>query len=200
MRGIAIASLALLAGCSTVHGVYDPRRFADWPIDPAKKLDGCVTILTTPQEDAFVWRGKPTGFVSSAYTLEVPLGMITREAAVRVLGDLFRGGAVKVSGGGAPSACRVVVAPRPTRFAWTAYMFSRPAFELSVQVDATSAAGATVLSKLYESGRWRAGAPGEQDAPSVTASAHVVLQQVMLRAAADLKAELERARPPAGLP
>lgn len=194
-RWFAIGWLVMLPACSpVVKGTYDPGRFADWPIDPAKKLDGCVTLSTTAEEDAFVWRGGPKGRVAKTVTLEVPLGLITREAAARVFGDLFRGGLAK-DAGSAAAGCRVVVTPRPTQFAWVDHVFSPPQLEVSVRIEARTASGETLVSKEY-SARWRAGVAYRKiPAEDVVPAAHPAVQSLMLQAAGDVKAALERATP-----
>lgn len=201
-RSMALAALALLSGCFTVKAAYDRAHFREIPFDPAKRIDGCVTIETTPEQDAYAWRGGPTGFTGSAGKLEVPLGMIAREAAVHVLGGLFRGGAARAAEGAEPRACPVVVSPRPTHFAWTAHFLRGATFGVTVHVDARSSTGAVLLSRQYDSGRYRVGAPIALDADpkAVSAGAHEVMQILMLRAAADLRAELARAVPPSRPP
>jgi hypothetical protein len=195
-RRIAIASLVLLAGCRTFREAYDPTAFEDWPIDPAKKLDGCVAVVTSPEQDAALWRGRSTDAGRLAPGLEFPLGTIVREAAVRVFGDLFRGGAVRSSGADEVERCRVVLSPRAPEFSWQQRGGGRPEYEVALWVDARLGTGDAVLGRRYASGRFLAAAvPGEVGPSTLGPSVHVTLQALMLKVAADLKAELERREP-----
>lgn len=199
-RALALCSVAVLTGCFTLKGVYDPGKFPEIPFDPAKRIDGCAIVRTTPEQDAYAWRGGPTGIAGSAGKLEVPLGLIAREGAARAFGGLFRGGAAGAPDGADARACRAVVTPRPTDFAFTVHLRSFE-FKMSVWVEARSGAGDVLLSKQYDSGPHRIDASGlDTSATVVAAGAHPVMQALMLRAAADLRGELLRAAPPAGAP
>lgn len=189
-------ALALVAAAAcTVVGKYEPERFADWRIAADMKLAGCAAVRTAPEDDALVYRGRPSGVVGSAVTLEVPLGKITREAARRVFGDLFLGGAVAapVSPGEAP--CAVAITPRATRFEWSYPGLGTPLLEVSVAVLARDASGRVLVERSYDSGPVRGEATG--GARAVVAATHVALQALMLRAAEDLRAQLVPATAPA---
>lgn len=193
-RSIALGWLVALAGCvPSVIGTYDPRHFEDWPIDPAKKLDGCAIMATTADQDAFTWRGS-----AASRRVSVPVGVIAREAAVRVIGDLFRGGMARPSGADGSSRCRVVITPRVTGFEWREHFFGSPDLRLHLTIEARSASGATIVEKQYDSGTFRPGYVAGQDVPAVVSAAHVAMQSLMLKAAADLKTALEGGAPPVG--
>jgi len=79
------AALALCAACTaTVR--FDSKHFAPLPIASDKVLAGKTLIQMTGEDEAFVFTGRPTTFIGSAGTLVLPLGQITREAALYVFG------------------------------------------------------------------------------------------------------------------
>jgi hypothetical protein len=200
---LAGAALLLLAGCVTM-GRYDPEYFAAWPISPEMKLEGRALIRTAPEEDAFVYSGRPVTFTGSAITLRLPLGVATREAAVRVFGDLFRGGAAASSDGGETAGYRVVISPRVTGFRhacrWS--LFAPRVFTVSVAVAVQDGEGHDVLARTYDSGEVAVDnvAVRKREAEAVSRTVQMALQALMLRAAADVKAALEGAPAPAAAP
>ena len=203
-RGAAtLGVLVLLSGCTTV-GRYEPKHFAEWRIAADKKLDGRALVLTTPEEDAYVWSGRPTGFVGSAITLTIPFGVLARESATRVFGDLFTGGAAASNEPSHVSDYRAVISPRVIafqhRYTWSSLFTQSSEFSLSARVSLLDAHGAARFEKTYDSGRLEV--PGREDLPaaeSLVRAVHIAIQDLMLQAAADVRAELVRSTPaPAG--
>ena len=114
---VAFAAAVLLAGCATV-GSYDPAYFDQGgPVDAAA-LDGQVLVVTGAAEDGLVFKGLPTTVYASGYVLELPLGVIVREAALRAFGEAFRGGAVHGSESPSVAHFKAVVAPHVIGLTW----------------------------------------------------------------------------------
>lgn len=200
---MAVGALALLASCTHV-GRYEPKHFASWRIAQDKKLEGRALVLTTAKDDAYVWSGRPTGWVGSATTLTLPFGVLAREAAKRVFGDLFLGGADASNDAAHLEGYRAVVSPRITAFrykyrAWSILNQSGE-FALSVHVALLDARGAVAFEKTYESERLEvAGRPHVAPAEGVSQAAHVAAQALMLQAARDVREQLAKQDAPARL-
>jgi hypothetical protein len=190
---MALGALVLLAGCTHV-GRYEPEHFATWRIAQDKKLEGRALVLTTAKDDAYVWSGRPTGVVGSAMTLTLPLGVLAREAAKRVFGDLFLGGADASSDATHLEGYRAVVSPRITEFRhsypWSSIFTQSGELALSVHVALLDARGAVAFEKTYESGFEVAGRPGVAAGEAISQAAHVAAQALMLRAATDVREQL----------
>ena len=191
---IAAGALAALTGCGalTYGGRYDRDAFAGWRIAQDRKVDGRALILTTAGDDAFVYSARPTGTLGSATRLELPLGVITREAALRVFGELFTGGATASSDASRAEGCRGVISPRPIAFDHR-YGWTTARFHVAVHVALLDERGQPLLEKLYDSGWLEAPRRhGERSAGrAIEREAHVAIQRLMLAAAADVKARLE---------
>jgi hypothetical protein len=191
----AVGALALLASCTHV-GRFEPKHFASWQIAENKKLDGRALVLTTVQDDAYVWSGRPTGAVGAATTLTLPLGVLVREAAKRVFGDLFLGGADASNDTAHLDGYRAVVSPRITafsyRYGWSAiFMTESGEFALSMRVALLDARGGVTFERTYASGRLEvAGRSQVAPAEAISQAAHVAAQALMLQAAADIATHL----------
>ncbi len=191
---IAVGALALLASCTHV-GTFEPKHFASWQIAENKKLDGRALVLTTVQDDAYVWSGRPTGVVGSATTLTLPLGVLGREAAKRVFGDLFLGGADASNDAAHLDGYRAVVFPRITAFSykygWSSIFTQGGEFALSMHVALLDARGGVAFERTYASGRLEvASRPQVAPAEAISQAAHVAAQALMLQAAADIASHL----------
>jgi hypothetical protein len=191
--GAAGVIALMTTGCTFTYAEkYDPKAFASWRIAQDQKVEGRVLILTTAEDDAFIYSGAPKGtWVGSATTLTLPLGVITREAAARVLGGLFVGGAVTSNDGSQLAGYGIVVTPRLADFGYEIGLFSRSHLEASVRVTVRDAEGKAAFEKIYASGRFEVTDPSDFKQRVIAHAAHVVIQTLMLRAAADVKAHLE---------
>jgi hypothetical protein len=191
---VLLAAFAALAGCARTMS-YDATRFAAWRIAADRKLDGRAAVLTTPEDDTTEWARKPSGAVGSAGTVRVPVGVIAREAARRVLGELFLDGAEALHEAAGLERYRAVVTPRITAFEYhfplSAMFTSRVELALSLHVIARDARGEVLLDRTYDSGRIQADGAGRDDAAAaLDRGVHQVAQALMLRAAADVREHL----------
>jgi hypothetical protein len=183
------ATLAMFMGCTTT-GRYDPTYFAPLPIASDKVLAGRALIQMTAEDEAFVFSGHPTTVVGSAGTLVLPLGQMTREAALNVFGALFRGGAEAATAvPPAREGYAMIVSPRVERFSYAYGMGEfRPALAISVAV--LDSDGRTLLDgRTYESAA-SAAVTREQPVESISRTMQLVVQSLMLRAAAVARTRL----------
>jgi hypothetical protein len=186
------AALATCAACTTT-GRYDPKYFAPLPIASDKVLAGRALIQMTAEDEAYVFSGRPTTVVGSAGTLVLPLGQMTREAALNVFGAVFRGGSEAATA--VPPARKgfaVIVSPRVERFSY-AYGFGelRPALAISVAV--LDPEGRTLLDRRTYESTGSAAVSREQPVESISRTMQLLVQSLMLRAATDARARLVEA-------
>jgi hypothetical protein len=188
-KATVAAALAICAACTTT-GRYDPKYFAPLPIAPDKVLAGRALIQMTAEDEAFVFSGHPTTVVGSAGTLVLPLGQMTREAALNVFGALFRGGAEAATAvPPAREGYAVIVSPRVERFSYAVGIGEvRPALAISVAV--LDPEGRALLDRRTYESAGSAAATSERPVESLSRAMHLVVQALMLRAAADVRARL----------
>lgn len=191
----AAAALALCAACTTT-GRYDPKYFAPLPIASDKKVDGRALIEMSGEDEAFVFSGRPTTIVGSAGTLVLPLGQITREAALNVFGALFTGGAEAATAvPPAQGGHAVIVSPRVERFSYS-YGIGEFRPVLAISVAALDPEGRTLLDRRTYESAGSAAVPTEQPVEFLSRTTQLAVQSLMLRAATDVRARLaEVARP-----
>ena len=111
------AALAVLAlgGCA-MTSTFNPGYLAAARRPVAEQADGKALIVTTPQDDAYVYTGHPTSFTGAATTLTLPLGSIVKETATAAFADRFKGGAEAAGAITNADSYAVIVAPRLTSF------------------------------------------------------------------------------------
>lgn len=190
---------ALLGGCAqtaTYNAAYHPV-----PATPATdKLPGKALVYTVQADDDTPWSGRPTSFTGSGTTLTIPLGVIAREVAAAVFGDLFQGGAAKANSLAAATGYRVIVQPRVAQFSYeynqlkNAGFAVTPTVVLTLEATLLEPSGKPVSQRRYDSGTvempayFITGAPGEE----IGKAAHKALYELMQRAAADVRETLRQ--------
>lgn len=192
----ALAALSLAACTYTTR--FNPAHFDSPPVPEQERLDGRVLVMTAAQDDAWIYSGHPSSLTGGGTTLNVPLGEITREAAAKAFGDLFRGGVDRSNHVVGLESYRVVVAPRTVAFDYKYNALRNVGFavtpEAAVQVHVSllDAKGNPTWQRTYDSGLesgrtyFISGAPGDR----VGEAAHHALLRVMRQAANDVKAVL----------
>lgn len=193
---LALAALGALSGCAPV-ATYNPAYISHVNLAEAEKLNGRILIFTEKIDDDVPYMGKPTSFTGSATTLTIPLGVITREIAVIVFGDLFRGGAERSNSMTNLTSYRLVLKPKIVNFSYEYNQLKNLGFAITPTVIATLEAslldskGMTSWTKSYFSGTVEtdaymiSGAPGEE----IGKAAHKAIYDLMLKAAKDIRSE-----------
>ncbi|MBK9516168.1 MAG: hypothetical protein IPO09_02220 [Anaeromyxobacter sp.] len=153
-RTLVPVSLALLlAGCATI-GTYQPAYFDQDGTAEAPAMDEPILVVTGAAEDGLVFKGGPTTSTGSGHILELPLGVIVREAALRAFGEVSRGGARHGSQRPEGPLLQVVVTPRVITFdwAWQAEVFGAgsPQVRLEVSVSRLDGAGQVAWERRYQ--------------------------------------------------
>ncbi len=187
-----------MGGCSFTTA-YNPGYISDPPRAESDKLPGKALVFTEKADDAYVFTGKPTSFTGGGTTLTSPLGLITSQMAVRVFGDVFKGGAEAQNVRDAQSAYAVVVQPKITRFTYEYNQLKNVGFAitptvlLTLRVRFYGRDGGDPAEKLYDSGTvegesyMASGQPGE----TINKTLHRALNGLYRRAADDLIAMMK---------
>ena len=155
---VALAVAAcLLAGCA-MTSTYNQSYLAAARRPAAVQVDGKALVVTTPEDDAYMYKGNPTSLTGSATTLEMPLGSIVKESAVAAFADTFKGGADAGTGIKDGQRYVVVVAPKLTSFTYEYNQLKNVGFAITptasivVDVRVLDAKGATQWQRNYSSG------------------------------------------------
>ena len=191
---LAAVAASMLLSCTYV-GRYDSKNFVSFEAAKDKQMEGKALVLTTIEDDAYEYTGRPVGFVGSANTLKLPLGVIVREAARNIFGLAFRDGADASTDPQHSIAYRVVVTPHIQAFSYE-YSLSSVITQsghssLSVHITLLNTEGAVIFEKTYDSGPVEVGSE-DQGPQAIAHSAHIAAQYVMLLAAADMKDRLAK--------
>jgi hypothetical protein len=200
----ALAAALLFTGCAQM-ATYN-AAYVGTPATPAAdKLAGKALVHTDKVADDTPFVGPPTSFTGGGTKLTIPLGVIAREIAATVFGDLFRDGASKANTLANASVYRVVVQPRVVSFSYEYNQLKNlgfaitPTVLLSLEVRTLDAAGTLLQQRRYDSGTvempayFLSGSPGEE----IGKAAHKAIYALMLRAAADVRADLAKGGGPA---
>ena len=151
-----LAASLLLTGCVTA-GSYQPAFFdlpADGALAAGPAVDGRVLVVTSPAQDGLVFKDHPTTFTGSLYTLQLPLGVIVREAALKAFGEAFAGGAEHGGERPAGASFTAVVTPAVTRFDWEVHFTSlmggaHPTVNLELSVSLLDGDGQVSWERRY---------------------------------------------------
>lgn len=194
---VALAASGVLSGCAPV-ATYNPAYISHAKFAEAEKLNGRILIYTEKTDDDVPYMGKPTSFTGSGTTLTIPLGMITREIAVIVFGDLFLGGAERSNSLTNLTSYRLVLKPKIINFSYEYNQLKNLGFAITPTVIATldvsllDGKGTASWTRSYFSGTVEtdayivSGAPGEE----IGKAAHKAIYDLMLKAVKDIRLEV----------
>jgi hypothetical protein len=191
---LAVATVVLaLAGCAFT-GAYNPAYLSAARRPAAVQADGRVLVVTTAEDDAYVYAGRPTSFTGSATTLTLPLGSIVRESAKAAFADTFRGGADAASAVAQAERYAVIVAPKLTSFTYEYNQLKNAGFAITptaaavVDVRVMDAGGGTRWQRTYSSGPVEGASYMLNTSPheEISKVAHKALYDLFAAAAADV--------------
>jgi hypothetical protein len=203
----AVLAILAVAGCASTSS-YNPSYLAAARRPATVVSDGKVLLVTTPQDDAYVYTGNPTSFTGSATTLTIPLGSILRETAVAAFTDTFKGGVDVAKDVTDPARYVVIVAPKLVSYSYEYNQLKNVGFAItptavvSVDVRVLDAKGAPRWQRSYASGPVEGPAymlntsPGEE----ISKVTHKALYDLFSKAAVDVVREVLAVPPgaPAG--
>jgi hypothetical protein len=89
---VALVPLFFIGGCA-YNANYNTSYLASARRPVAEPFEGKVLIVTSAQDDRYVYTGNPTSFTGAATSLTIPIGQILKESAVAAFVDAFKAGA-----------------------------------------------------------------------------------------------------------
>jgi hypothetical protein len=190
---LLVVAIALVSGCAHT-GAYDASYLAAARKPADQIVDGKVLIVTSQEDDQYLFNGHPTSFTGSATTLSLPLGQIVKEAAKAAFGDRFKDGADTATTVQSTEGYRVVVAPKVNNFSYAYNQLKNlgfaitPTVEASAHVRVLNPDGSVKTEKEYASGPVEAPSYMLSTKPSdtITKLTHRVVYELMVKAADDV--------------
>lgn len=188
-----LGAMLLLSGCAASIA-YRADYVPDKPIADTDRISGRVLVYTTRNDDERLVTAGATSFTGGGLKLTTPIGMMTREIALKVFSKVASDGAD--SAGNLANADRYTIVLRPEAkdfshgfpqlknlgFAIT------PEVRVSIRMTILDASGKVAVEKDYDSGvvsgasYMFSGSPTER----INHLAHETLYDLMIRAADDV--------------
>ncbi len=84
--------MVMITGCSTALR-YSPEVAAERIQRVGAPIPGKVLIHTTPEQDAYVFKGHPKSFAGAATSVKIPFGKMTKAIAIKTFEHGFSQGA-----------------------------------------------------------------------------------------------------------
>lgn len=193
----ALALVSILGGCATSIA-YRADYVPDKPIADADRIKGRILIYTTKADDERLVTGGATSFTGSGAKLTTPIGMMTREIALKVFSRLATDGAQSSNDLADSSRFTIVLRPEVQDFKYGFPQLKNLGFAITPQVEVTlraqiiDSSGHTQFEQTYSSGvvegksYMMSGSPYER----INKLVHATIYDLMVRAAADVKVHL----------
>jgi hypothetical protein len=167
----------------------------DRPVAANERISGKVLVYTTKGDDERLETGGATSFTGSGAKLTTPIGMMTREIALKVFTQIAVDGAAEANDLASAGQYSVVVRPETEVFKYgfpqlkNLGLWITPQVEVQIRVSVLDASGRPLQEKQYSSGVVEgkgyviSGSPYEK----INRLAHQTLYDLMRRAADDVR-------------
>jgi hypothetical protein len=204
--GGGIAILMAISGCASSIA-YRADYVPDREVLADETIAGRVLVYTTRADDERLITAGATSFTGGGAKLTTPVGMMTREIAVKVFSKVATDGAVAASELIDAGRYALVVRPENKDFKHGFPQLKNlgfaitPEVQVEMRVSILDASGKTVFEKDYASGvvegksYMMSGKPNER----INKLAHETIYDLMRRAAADVRL-YQRSTPVASQP
>lgn len=191
----SLAAVLVVGGCASSMA-YRADYLPDKSLADTDRVVGRVLVYTTQADDDRLITAGATSFTGSGNKVTTPIGLMTREIALKVFEKSATDGADASHDLAGASRYAVIVRPQANDFKYGFPQLKNlgfaitPEVQVMIRVSVLDPAGATLLEKDYDSGV----VPGKrymmsgQPVERVNKLAHEVLYDLMLRAASDVHA------------
>lgn len=194
---VPLLALAFLLGGCAFNAGYNPTYFPPKAVTLGIKGKGLVVI--SESDASWSYSGSPKSFTGGGTTLTLPLGEITKQAALIVFGAAFADGVDYRTTPGDTAPYRMVIKPRVAQMQYAYNQLKNlgfavtPQVEMDLSVTLTDGSGKVLLEQVFKSGLldgdsyFVSGQPAEK----VNKLVHVALFRLMSDAAAEAKKRME---------
>jgi hypothetical protein len=203
---MTVLVVLLLTGCAASMA-YRADYLPDKPVTDSDRISGRVLVYTTQADDDKLITAGATSFTGSGIQLTTPVGMMTREIALKVFSKVATDGADASHDLRDAGRYTIVLRPQAQDFTHGFPQLKNlglaitPEVQVKIRMTLLDTAGRELLAKDYDSGvvsgesYMMSGKPAER----INKLAHEVMYDQMRRAAADVHA-YQQAHPPAAAP
>jgi len=151
-------------------------------------------VFTSVTNDNYVYEGNPTSFTGGGSSIQIPLGLITKQIATNVFERMFENGVIQTSDLDSVQNYTVAITPTLSTFTYAynqlqnAGMLVTPQVNVSIAVDLRKSDGSALRSMEYSSGirdgdsYFMATNPAER----INQLAHEVITELLNQAASDV--------------
>lgn len=183
----------LVCGCNSTVG-YKPSYLQDVPAITARKVEGKALILTDTADDSYHFSQPPSSVTGGAMTLNIPLGLMAKEIAKEIFGELFTDGCDTANLMVKEGNYVIVIQPKVVEFDYkynqlkNAFFAITPQVSISLTVSLFDRSGKSVQTKVYSSGLvdGRTYLISFNPPENINKTAHKVLYDLISAAAKDL--------------
>lgn len=197
MAGL-IAIAAGTAGCITRRVEFN-QAYVPNVSGIERAIPGKALVLAEPDDYDYVYTGNPKSFHGGGTKIEMPLGRIVCETAVKVMESAFSGGCEKTAKfkrGGKQAA---VIKVRAVNFKYAfnqlrnLTMAITPQADLGIEIALLDEAGKPCFSKVYQSGMVNDKTTLDTLKPAETINklTHKIAADLLTRAVEDIRANLQ---------
>lgn len=205
---IALAPPLFIGGCAYTAN-YNPAYLAAARRPVTQTFDGKALILTSVQDDKYVFTGSPTSFTGGGTSLTIPIGQILKESAVAAFVDTFKDGAEAKNldigspiGVGESSKYVAIVTPKLVSYSYEYNQAKNLGFAITPTAVVVSdirivdQQGNTRFQKQYESGPVEGSAYMINMSPheEISKVTHQAFYEIFSRAASDVGRETAATR------
>ena len=189
---LAAVGVLSATGCSTTV-FYNPGLVAQRIQQVGAPTPGRVLIYTTPEQDAYVYKGRPTTFVGSAVTAHIPFGRMTHEIAVAAFDGAFSQGAVTGHSLDRPVDYEVILIPSVTEFDYHyrpragSMLKSVADIRMKLRGKVLTPSADVLMDKVYDSNRVASEGTAGYVPKMLNKVAHTTLCDLMSEFARDVK-------------
>jgi hypothetical protein len=188
-----LGAMLLFSGCAASIA-YRADYVPDKPIAETDRISGRVLVYTTRNDDERLITAGATSFTGGGLKLTTPIGMMTREIALKVFSKVASDGADASNDLVNVSRYTIVLRPEAKDFSHGFPQLKNlgfaitPEVRISIRMDILDSGGKVVLEKDYDSGvvsgksYMISGSPTER----INHLAHETLYDLMIRAADDV--------------
>lgn len=191
---VILSAFLVLSGCAASIA-YRADFVPDKPITDSERISGRVLVYTTRSDDDRLITAGATSFTGGGLKLTTPIGIMTREIAVKVFSKVASDGANASNDLANADRYSVVVRPEAKDYSHGFPQLKNLGFAITPEVRVTmrmsilDAAGKPLVDKDYDSGvvsgasYMISGSPTER----INRLTHETLYDVMRRAADDVR-------------
>jgi hypothetical protein len=192
-KGAYISALLMLQGCAASIA-YRADYVPDKPVSDVDRISGRVLVYTTRDDDDRLITAGATSMTGSGLKLTTPIGIMTREIAVKVFSKVASDGADASNQLRDASRYTIVLRPQALDFTHGFPQLKNLGFAITPEVRITmrmtvlDPGGRSLLERTYDSGVVSGGSYMISGSPTerINRLAHETMYVLMRRAADDV--------------